>query len=34
MEEAGFLVVPVVGDISNFKVTSPEDWERLNEVRK
>ena len=34
MEEAGFFVVPVVGDISNFKVTSPEDWERLKKVGK
>jgi len=34
MEEAGFFVVPVDGDISNFKVTSPEDWERLNKAGK
>ena len=32
MEEAGFFVVPVIGDISNFKVTSPEDWKRLKEI--
>ena len=33
MEEAGFSIVPVVGETSNFKVTFSIDWERLNEVR-
>jgi len=34
MEEAGFLIVPVVGDVLNFKITSFEDWEMLKRLVK
>ena len=28
MESLGFQISVVKGDINNFKITSPEDWDR------